>query len=82
MIKNKDIDYNLNNLIEKSIHDLHKYKKYKVILMNSIQYQCSLGCNPKKYRDHNWIQYWFSQGKEEFLERLQIYNQQRQKANS
>ena len=38
---------NLNNLIEKSIHDLHKYKKYKVILMNSIQYQCSLGCNPK-----------------------------------
>ena len=65
---------NLNNLIEKSIHDLHKYKKYKVILMNSIQYQCSLGCNPKKYRDHNWIQYWFSQGKEEFLERLQIYN--------
>ena len=37
-----------NNLIEKSIHDLHKYKKYKVILMNSIQYQCSLGCNPKK----------------------------------
>lgn len=32
---------------------------YCVILMNSVQYQCSLGEKTKLYRDCIWLKYWF-----------------------
>lgn len=51
--------------------------KYRVILMNSIQYQCSLGESPKKFRDHIWLSLWLGSHEaiqDSFLERLHLYH--------
>ena len=50
---------------------------YRVILMNSIQFQCSLGEIPKKYRDYMWLSLWFGTNnlfKNDFINRLNSYN--------
>lgn len=52
-------------------------QKYRVILMNSIQYQCSLGLSPNKCRDHMWLSLWFGSNgiiQDSFVTRLQSYN--------
>ncbi len=50
---------------------------YDVILGNGVQYQCSNGDDPKKYRDENWCRLWFSENmKQDFIERLNKYNPQ------
>ena len=49
--------------------------KYRIILMNSIQYQCSLGRNTKQYRDAMWLKLWFKERlKENFKKRLHSYS--------
>lgn len=53
---------------------LQVHGKYRVILMNSIQYQCSLGQSEGGYRDYIWLKYWYQEkGKECFIERLRDY---------
>jgi hypothetical protein len=58
----------------KSLYDANNEYTWRVILMNSIQYQCSLGENTKIYRDHMWLKLWFD-GKcsEDFIDRLRSY---------
>lgn len=43
-----------------------------LILVNSIQYQCTLGKKPKLYRDNVFRAVWASGGQENFKKRLQI----------
>ena len=62
-------DKSLHNLLGKNFS-----KEYRVILMNSIQYQCSLGLDTEKYRDHIWISCWYKFGRESFINRLASYN--------
>ena len=46
--------------------------RYRVILMNSIPYQCSLGVNPKYYRDAMWLKIWYDcGGRQDFESKLQ-----------
>lgn len=50
-------------------------KKYNVILMNAIQYQCSLGEDTIIYRDKLWCNLWFNYNKkDDFIKRLKHYN--------
>ncbi len=48
---------------------------YEIVLMNSIQYQCSLGAmNTKVYRDRIWIYCWFKlNARKNFSRRLSDY---------
>lgn len=47
---------------------------YKVILMNSVQYQCSLGKDPRLYRDNMWLKLWYNERlRDNFILRLQKY---------
>lgn len=41
-----------------------------VILMNAVQYQCSLGCAPVKYRDQVFTAAWNDGARENFIRRL------------
>lgn len=54
--------------------DEYMKNEYRIILMNSIQYQCSLGLDTNIYRDHIWILYWLKFGFQNFLNRLESYN--------
>lgn len=48
--------------------------KYRIILMNSVQYQCSLGEKPGMYRDNMWLKLWFKEKmNNDFVKRLQSY---------
>ncbi len=47
---------------------------YRIILMNSIQYQCSLGEDTNKYRDNIWLKLWFKENlRNNFIKRLVSY---------
>lgn len=47
---------------------------YRIILMNSIQYQCSLGADTNKYRDNMWLKLWFKENlRNNFIKRLISY---------
>ena len=62
-------------ILRKNISELPN--NYRVILMNSIQFQCSLGEVPKKYRDYMWLSLWFGTNnlfKNDFIRRLNSYN--------
>ena len=62
-------------ILRKNISELPN--NYRVILMNSIQFQCSLGEVPKKYRDYMWLSLWFGTNnlfKNDFICRLNSYN--------
>ena len=43
---------------------------YPLVLMNAVQYQCSLGFNPKKYRNKVFLKCWDLFGKQDFENRL------------
>ena len=90
-LKNDDLNMDVNPALGKTGSNLQKYftdaylrliiadlpSKYRVILMNSIQYQCSLGTSPPKYRDHIWLNLWFgSRGvfQDSFVTRLHSYH--------
>jgi len=45
-------------------------KDFGLILMNAIQYQCSLGCPTSYYRDDVFRDVWSNGGSNDFLERL------------
>ncbi|PTX16357.1 hypothetical protein SAMN04488598_10730 [Halanaerobium congolense] len=48
--------------------------RYKVILMNAIQYKCSLGVDTRYYRDRIWLNLWFNGLKGDFEDRIDNYN--------
>lgn len=65
--------YIANKLINNYIIDSNT--EYQIILMSSIQYQCSLGCMPTLYRDHIWLNLWFEKNlKLNFRYRLEKLN--------
>ncbi len=48
--------------------------EYRIILMNSIQYQCSLGVDTNRYRDNMWLKLWFKETlRRDFIDRLVSY---------
>lgn len=47
-----------------------KYYNHGLIIINAIQYQCSLGETPKKFRDNVFIGVWNSAGEYDFIRRL------------
>ena len=56
-------------------HENLRILQYRIILMNSIQYQCSLGVDTKRFRDHVWLKLWYDCNlKEDFSERLKEYH--------
>lgn len=58
----------------KNVLQNKRYSSYGLILMNSIQYQCSLGFPTKYFRDEVFFSCWASFGKRKFAARLkQIY---------
>lgn len=51
------------------------FSNYRIILMNSIRFQCSLGLPTEFFRDHIWLSLWINKGfKEDFIERLKSYH--------
>lgn len=52
------------------VEGLSEYADSKLIVMNAIQYQCSLGCDTKRYRDEIFRACWNRGGKEDFISRL------------
>ncbi len=46
---------------------------FLVLLVNSVQYQCSLGEKTSLYRDRNFVGNWLKGGREDFLERVRSY---------
>lgn len=52
------------------VMELGKYSNFGMILMNAIQYQCSLGVSTKKYRDQVFRAAWNDSGKVKFQRRL------------
>ena len=48
--------------------------EYRIILMNSIRYQCSLGLNTNILRDHIWLSLWFNEKlNNDFARRISEY---------
>ncbi|QAS59587.1 hypothetical protein [Clostridium septicum] len=48
---------------------------YFIYLVNSIQYQCSLGVTTKEFRDYVWLTLWQNEEiREDFINRLKIIN--------
>lgn len=67
---------NLQKLFGKVVNLLDlQDDEYEIILMNAVQYQCSLGVNTSLYRDHIWLNMWFNeQLKKNFSKRLLSYS--------
>ena len=65
----------LENILQRSFKwDEHTVYKFKLILMEAISYQCSLGIPPEYFRDKIFYECWESFGKEDFKNRLrEIY---------
>lgn len=62
-------------LLTSALSNLPSNNKYNVILMNSIQYQCSLGIDTKVFRDRVWLTLWFKKSiRNNFYYRLSSYN--------
>lgn len=64
--------------LQKHFYDIFKSicneGEYRVILMNSIQYQCSLRMEPNKFRDNMWLKLWFKENlRNNFIKRLISY---------
>ncbi|MBV5330612.1 MAG: hypothetical protein JZU65_23775 [Chlorobium sp.] len=53
--------------------DLLEYSGYGLILVNAIQYQCSLGMPTKCFRDEVFRAAWNMGGDKEFITRLKMY---------
>ncbi len=52
---------------------LNKEISYAVILVNSVQYQTSLGLNDKAIRDQVWLWHWIKNGEQNFIDRIKQY---------
>jgi hypothetical protein len=52
---------------------LNKEISYAIILVNSIQYQTSLGLNDKAIRDQVWLWHWMKNGEQHFIDRIKHY---------
>jgi hypothetical protein len=52
-------------------YDLTGWLEYGLILLNAIQFQCSLGSNTAVYRDRIFRATWIQGGRENFQSRLQ-----------
>ena len=62
----KDFIDTANNLLKDGCYD--------VILMNAIQYQCSLGENPNENRDRIWLKMWLEEERDKnLIKRLEEY---------
>lgn len=75
LIKRKSFEKKLFDAINNSVNlklKLQYNKTYNLILMNTIQYQCSLGVNTEYYRDYVFL-YYFNKCEEEFKNRLLKY---------
>ena len=70
MLQTYFTDENLNKLLGKE----YLCNNYRVILMNSIQYQCSLGAPTEKYCDCIWFTTWYNEGKDSFTNRIKSYD--------
>lgn len=69
-------DYFICSLQNFLINNRHVLKNgiYNIVLMNAIQYQCSLGRCPKIYRDLFWLSIWcLKSGRVDFIDRLKQY---------
>lgn len=65
---------NLQRHFEDVFRSICKDGEYRIILMNSIQYQCSLGADTNRYRDNMWLKLWFRENlRKDFTERLSSY---------
>lgn len=53
--------------------NLNKEISYAIILVNSIQYQTSLGLNDKAVRDQVWLWHWMKNGEQNFIDRIKYY---------
>lgn len=67
----EQLELKINNYLQtNSLQD----GTYKIILMNGIQYQTSLGINTEYFRDRIWIKMWIENNyREEFINRLKTY---------
>lgn len=54
-------------------YDTRGMESYGMVLINAIQFQCSLGSNTAVYRDRIFRSVWASGGKEDFQDRLDTY---------
>jgi hypothetical protein len=52
---------------------LNKSKAYSTILVNSVQYQTSLGLENKPLRNKLWLWHWIKNGSQYFIERINQY---------
>ncbi len=67
----KNLHNYFKNVFNSDAIAIDKQYNYRIILMNSIQFQCSLGLPTKYFRDHVWLNLWINEGfKEDFVERL------------
>lgn len=67
---------NTGTLIRRHVANLECFQHcqdFGLILMNAIQYQCSLGCSPSSFRDVVFRNVWRNGGSECFVERLRSY---------
>ena len=64
-----------NNFLQANKTNVNlKYKKYEIILMNSIQYETSLGCVTNIYRDRVWLTLWSNKSiRRSFRRRIKKY---------
>ena len=67
----------INLLNNSSLNKFVNSNDYNVIIMNSVQYQCSLGnkltsTNSKEIRDNNWINCYNSGCKSDLIERISL----------
>jgi len=61
---------NIRKYLEEILRNNNINNDYEVLIMNAIQYQCSLGKNTKCYRNEIFINVWENEGKNNFQDRL------------
>jgi len=66
-----------NNIVKylRGVPDLESFGGYGLILINAVQYQCSLGYATQKYRDDVFKDIWNNGGKTDFMIRLKAVYQ-------
>lgn len=72
-----DIEQYLNGVLKKSplfIGQLRR-KKYKLVLLNAVQYQASAGIHPlnKKFKEKCWLSFWHSGFKKDLVDRVSAF---------
>ena len=68
----KNLQDKFSDIIREFIKD---NEQYRIILMNSIQYQCSLGVSTTLYRDNIWLKLWYKEQLDNnFKDRIKEYS--------